>query len=144
MYEVIIGTDNLTKEAVLELYENVGWLKYTENPDNLLKAIINSTYVVTIREGDKIIGLARCISDNISINYLQDILVHTDFQKKGVGRELLENCLKRFKHVRTHLILTDNEERQRKFYESLGYKNTKDIKMITLNCYVKMTDIELT
>ena len=144
MYKVTIGTDHLTREAILELYNNVGWIKYTENPDNLYKAFMNSTYVVSIIINEKIIGIARSISDDISIHYLQDILVHTDFQKQGVGRILLEDCLLRFNHVRTHVILTDNEERQRKFYESLGYKNTKNLKKISLNCFVKMADLELT
>lgn len=143
MYNTTIGTDNLTIEAVLELYANVGWTKYTENPENLLIGITNSTYVVTIREGTKILGLARCISDDVSINYLQDILVHTDFQRKGIGRKLLERCLDRFKHVRTHILLTDDKELQRKFFESHGYKNTKDLKKITLNCFAKMTDMVL-
>ncbi len=143
MYITTIGTDNLTIEAVLELYANVGWTKYTENPESLLIGITNSTYVVTIREGTKILGLARCISDDVSINYLQDILVHTDFQKRGIGRKLLENCLDRFKHVRTHLLLTEDKELQRKFFESHGYKNTKDLKEITLNCFAKMTDMIL-
>ncbi|MCP4705692.1 MAG: GNAT family N-acetyltransferase [candidate division Zixibacteria bacterium] len=143
MFDIIVGVDSLTKESVLELYKKVGWIKYTENPDDLFKAILNSTYVVTIQEKDDIIGLARCMSDDISINYLQDILVDPDYQKKGIGRKLLENCLERFKHVRSHVILTDDEKRQRLFYESLGYKNTKEFKKMNLNCFVKMTGVEL-
>lgn len=143
MYDIIVGVDNLTKEAVLELYKKLGWTKYVEDPDSLFKAILNSTYVVTVQENKTIIGLARCMSDDISINYLQDILVDPAYQKKGIGRKLLENCLERFKHVRSHVILTDDEERQRIFYESLGYKNTKDLKKINLNCYVKMAGVEL-
>ena len=143
MEHIIVGTDGLTRESVLELYSALNWVMYTRDPDSLFRAILNSTYVVTIREGDRLTGLARCISDDVAINYLQDILVLPDNQRKGIGRKLLENCLERFKHVRTHVILTDNEERQRAFYESLGYKNTQDLKKTCLNCYVKMQGVEL-
>lgn len=143
MNDIIVGVDSLTKESILELYKKLGWTKYVEDPDTLFKAILNSTYVVTIQEDEKIIGLARCISDDVSINYLQDILVLPEFQRKSLGRKLLENCLEKFKHVRTHVILTDDEERQKIFYESLGYKNIKELNKINLNCFVKMVGVEL-
>jgi hypothetical protein len=40
------------------------------------------------------------------------------------------------------VLLTDDEERQRAFYESLGYKNTKDLEKIKLNAYVQIAGIE--
>jgi len=140
--EVIEGTGNLTKDSLLRLYKNVGWIKYTEDPDGLNRAIMNSTYVVTIFDDGELIGLARCMSDDVSINYLQDILIDPEYQRQGIGRKLLENCLERFKHVRTHVILTDDEERQKNFYESFGYKNTKELQKFNLNCYVRMADME--
>jgi len=137
------GTNDLSKEEILKLYSSVGWTNYTNNPAELVKAISKSTYVVTCRINGNIVGLARCISDDSSINYLQDILVHPKYHRKGIGCKLLEKCLERFKHVRTHVILTDNNEKQERFYESLGYKNTKILKKIPLNCYVKMNGVNL-
>lgn len=130
---------------LVELYNSVGWLAYTndEQRPNLLKAIQNSTYVVTAWDGDKLVGLARCLSDEVAICYLQDILIHSAYQKLGIGRKLLSNCLERFAHVRMQVLLTDDEERQKRFYESLGYKNTRDIKKLTLNAFVKIKGMEL-
>ena len=132
-------------EQLVELYNSVGWLAYTndEQRPNLLKAIQNSTYVVTAWDGDKLVGLARCLSDDVSICYLQDILIHSTYQKLGIGRKLLSNCLERFAHVRMQVLLTDDEERQKRFYESLGYKNTRDTKKLTLNAFVKIKGMEL-
>ena len=36
------------------------------------------------------------------------------------------------------MILTDGEEKQLQFYESLGYKNTKSLKSTPLNTFVIM------
>ncbi|MBU8933027.1 MAG: GNAT family N-acetyltransferase [candidate division Zixibacteria bacterium] len=137
------GVESISKESILALYNSVGWSTYTKDPDELMKAITNSTYVATCHIEDKLVGLARCVSDDSSICYLQDILIDPDFQRRGIGRQLLERCNERFKHVRTHVILTDDEERQAQFYESMGYKNTRSLKRTLLNCFVKMTNMKL-
>jgi ribosomal protein S18 acetylase RimI-like enzyme len=128
---------------LLDLYNAVGWTAYTRDEAGLEKAIRNSTYVVSAWDGEQLVGLARCLSDDASIFYLQDILVHPDHQRRGIGRRLLENCLERFAHVRTKVLLTDDEERQHAFYKSLGYKNTRELKKIPLNAFVQMNGIDL-
>jgi len=130
---------------LVDLYNSVGWLAYTtdEQRPRLQQAIQNSTYVVTAWNGETLAGLARCLSDDVSICYLQDILIHPEYQRRGIGRKLLVNCLERFAHVRVKVLLTDDEERQIIFYESLGYKNTKDLKKIPLNAYVQIAGREL-
>ena len=66
----------------------------------------------------------------MSIFYLQDILILPDYQRRGIGRMLLEDCLARFSHVRTKVLMTDDEARQKAFYESLGYRNTRDLEKV--------------
>ena len=136
---------SLPFEGVVALYNSVGWSAYTtgDQVDKLQDAIQNSTYVVTAWHGEKLIGLARCLSDDVSIFYLQDILVHPDHQRQGVGRMMLEDCLERFADVRMKVLLTDDEAEQKAFYESLGYRNTKDLTRIPLNAYVQITGLEL-
>jgi ribosomal protein S18 acetylase RimI-like enzyme len=109
----------------------------------LQDAVRNSTYVVTAWSGDTLVGLARCLSDDVSICYLQDILIRPEYQRLGVGRRLLADCLERFAHVRMQVLMTDDEERQKRFYESMGYRNTRDLKSITLNAFVRMPGRDL-
>lgn len=131
-------------KLILNLYKEVGWTNYTEAPDELLKAFQNSSYILlALGDNGDLKGISRSISDDISIHYLQDILVSPKFQRSGVGRTLLNKVLERFDHVRTHMILTDDEKKQLDFYESLGYSNTKELRDIPLNSFVKMKGIEL-
>jgi len=132
-------------EQLVTLYNSVGWVAYTNEQERpkLLLAIQNSTYVVSAWSEDQLIGLARGLSDDVSIFYLQDILVHPEFQQKGVGRQLLSNCLERFEHVRMKVLLTENEEKQIRFYKAMDFKNTKDLKQIPLNAFVQVRGIEL-
>ena len=136
---------NIPQDQLIALYNAVNWTAYTndQNRDSLKTAVQNSTHVVTAWHGDQLIGLVRVLSDDVSICYIQDILVHPDHQRKGIGRTLLTNCLEHFQHVRTMMLLTDNEPKQVDFYQSLGFKNTKHLKNIELNAFVKMKGINL-
>jgi len=96
---------------------------------------------VTARDAEgTLVGLARCLSDDVSIMYLQDVLVHPDQHRHGIGGELVRRCLDRFAHVRQRVLLTDDEPGQVAFYESLGYQNVRDFGPPTLNAFVRFAD----
>jgi GNAT superfamily N-acetyltransferase len=115
--------DRPEKDELAALYDAVGWTAYTRDPESLMTAIANSTFVVTARdERGSLIGLARGLSDDVSVFYLQDILVRPERQRQGVGRSLLHACLQRFAHVRQKILLTDDDPGQLAFYESFGYR----------------------
>ena len=105
--------------------------------------------LITLKTGhdtpfDQLVDLYNSVgSDDVSICYLQDILIHPEFQRHGIGRKMLSNCLERFAHVRMKVLITDDEERQKLFYESLGFKNTKDLKKMPLNAYVQIAGRDL-
>lgn len=129
--------------SIVELYNSVGWVAYTTKPDDLKKAFENSSYVEIAVIDSRVVGIIRTLSDSVSIHYIQDIIVHPEFQRYGVGRHLLKSVLAFYADVRTHILLTDNEERQKLFYESLGFKNSKELKKYELNSFLKMKEIEL-
>lgn len=128
----------LTKTILLDdlvaLYDAVGWHAYTQDPKRLVEAVRRSTYVVSIWEDNQLVGLARGLSDDVSIFYLQDVLVHPDWQGRGWGRRMVENCLQRFAHVRQKVLLTDNEDRQRQFYTALGFHEIADTPLTAFVC----------
>jgi hypothetical protein len=71
------------EDVVIELYDSVGWEAYTRSPDTLAKAIENSSIVVTAHdEHGELIGLARGLSDDATVFYLQDILVRPEHQRQ--------------------------------------------------------------
>ena len=125
------------------LYSSVGWVAYTRDLPGLEQAIANSTYVVTARITGQLVGLARAVSDDVSIFYLQDILVRPDHQHRGIGRALARNCLNRFAHVRSRVLLTDDLPSQHRFYESMGYRDTRRITNIALHAFVQIDGVDL-
>jgi GNAT superfamily N-acetyltransferase len=111
---------------LLALYNAVGWTAYTRHPASLSAAIAGSSYVVTARRGPRLVGLARAVSDDATVCYLQDVLVVPDEQRSGIGRALVAAVLGRYAAVRQKVLLTDDEPGQRVFYESLGYREAHD------------------
>nr|WP_196795091.1 GNAT family N-acetyltransferase [Mariprofundus ferrooxydans] len=50
--------------------------------------VSNSNFVVTAWDDEKMIGIARSITDFSYACYLSDLAVHKHYQKKGVGKKL--------------------------------------------------------
>ena len=125
-------------DQLISLYDSVGWAAYTneERRSDLKKAVRNSSYVITAWCEGRLIALARGLSDDVSIFYLQDILVSPEFKRRGIGKQLLTRCLERYQHVRSRVLLTDDEEKQMQFYESMGFINTKNLKQFKINAFV--------
>jgi GNAT superfamily N-acetyltransferase len=112
----------------LALYDSVGWSAYTRDPADLDRALRNSSFVVAARdEGGELIGLARTVSDDSSICYVQDILVKPELHGAGVGRALMQAVLTRYAHVRQVVLITDDEPGQRAFYEAMGFAEGTDV-----------------
>jgi GNAT superfamily N-acetyltransferase len=134
--------ETVDADELVALYNSVGWTAYTADPESLAAAIARSTYVVTARHDGELIGLARGLSDDVAIFYLQDILVHPGWQREGIGRLLLSACLERFAHVRQKVLLTDAEQRQHRFYESMGYWDTRRITSAGLHAFVQIRGMD--
>lgn len=139
---VFAAVETVPPDELLSLYSSVGWDSYVEDVAELAKAIANSTYVVVARHGNDLVGLARGISDDVSVFYLQDILVRPEYQHRGIGRALLSMCLDRFAHVRLKALLTDDLPEQHSFYQALGYSDTRRITSLNLHAFVKIEGVE--
>ena len=124
-------------EDLLSLYRAVEWTAYTDQPEWLQLAVEHSDFVVTEwSEDGNLIGLARAISDDHSIFYLQDILVHPDHQRGGIGRRILDECLQRYGHVRQKVLLTDgDDEAAQALYRSAGFVKVDEA---GLNAFVRI------
>ncbi len=120
-------------DQVLELYSSVNWLAYTKDPEKLKRALANSHLVLVAYSDQQLLGLVRSISDGEVICYIQDIVVTPVRQREGIGRSLVEELVSRTR-VRQTVLMTDNEPRQRSFYESLGFRLIAD----DLNGFVRI------
>ncbi|MDI9521231.1 MAG: GNAT family N-acetyltransferase [Bacillota bacterium] len=115
------------EEEVLELYGSVGWLNYTARPEMLKAAFTSSLMVLGARVNGKLAGLIRAVGDGASILYIQDILVHPDYQRQGIGRKLLLEMIDRYPRVYQTVLMTDDTPKTAAFYRSCGFSPEKDL-----------------
>lgn len=106
-----------------ELYNSVGWIAYTQDLVGLERAITHSLYVVSAWHGEQLVGLIRVIGDGYTILYIQDILIHPDYQQQKIGTKLMCDVLETYKHVRQKVLLTVDAPNVRGFYESFGFES---------------------
>ena len=114
--------DTISFEEILPLYEAVGWTNYTSNPTMLRNALENSLFLISARDEEgKLIGFLRAVGDGYSIVYIQDIIVLPEYQRQGIGTQLLRQTLEHFKEVYQMILTTDSELKTIAFYEANGF-----------------------
>lgn len=116
----------ISYEELNNLYESVEWTGYTDFPDKMRKLLEGSSFYISAWHNDQLVGLIRAVGDNASILYIQDILIRPDYQRLGIGRELMESMLKEHTHIRQIVLLTDDTEKTAAFYRSLNFQSTQE------------------
>ena len=108
---------------------NVNWCELAEvfrkaplgsrEPDKLQRGFENSYAVCFALDGDRIIGAARAISDGECYAAIYDVVVLPEFQRKGVGRRMMEFLIER---LPVHNILLTSAFGKERFYRELGFR----------------------
>lgn len=114
---------NISREDIIKLYEDAGWTSYTNDIPKLMKAIENSLFTAAAFLEEELIGLIRIVGDGLTIIYIQDILVLNKYKRMKIGTQLMNIALQEFKDVRQKVLLTEDTEVNRKFYESFGFSS---------------------
>ena len=81
----------------------------------------NSNLMVTAWDDEKLIGIARSMTDFHYACYLSDLAVHRDYLKKGIGKRLLI-LTQRELGPKGKLILVAAPSAN-SYYEHVGFKN---------------------
>ena len=85
---MITYRNELSADAYLELRGLVGWRRIT--PAMARTGLEHSAFLVTARDGDLPVGMARVISDHGYIYLIADVIVRPAYQGRGIGTALLE------------------------------------------------------
>ena len=85
-----IGND-LDLDATIELFRasTLGERRPVDDRERMALMLRNANLVVTAWDGDKLVGIARSVSDFSYCTYLSDLAVRLSHQKHGIGRELI-------------------------------------------------------
>ena len=110
--------EGLTAARIATLYRRAPLLRPTDKPEALMRAFENSGLVLTLWTGDRLVALARVLTDGEQVSYLCDLAVEPDVQGAGVGKRLIDEV--RTRCAGTELVLRDSNLSSG-FYEHLGF-----------------------
>ena len=60
-----------------------------DDPERIRQMVEGADLTITARDGLKLVGVARSLTDFASCCYLADLAVDRDYQNRGIGRELI-------------------------------------------------------
>ena len=85
-----LGND-LDLDAVIELYRasTLGERRPVDDRERMAAMLRNANLVVSAWEGDRLVGIARSVTDFAYCTYLSDLAVRHAHQRRGIGRELM-------------------------------------------------------
>lgn len=85
-----LGND-LDLEAVLDLYRasTLGERRPVNDRERMRLMLANANLVVTAWDGERLVGIARSVSDFSYATYLSDLAVRESHKRRGIGRELI-------------------------------------------------------
>ena len=83
-------------EETLNLYRNcsLGERRPITDKSRFQSMLNNANLIITAWDGQKLVGIARCLTDFVYITYLADLAVDEHYQKQGIGKQLIREIQK--------------------------------------------------
>jgi N-acetylglutamate synthase-like GNAT family acetyltransferase len=108
-----------TTEQIIELYNNAGLPRPTNDHERIKKMFENSNLVISAWDESKLVGVCRTITDWVWCSYLADLAVSPDYKKSGIGKKLIE--LTRGKVGEQSMILLLSVPTAMDYYLKVGF-----------------------
>jgi len=112
--------ETVSAKALSDLRESVGWNRMESEYSNPL---MTSYYHIAVYEDDKMVGYIDSVSNGVTDAYIQDLMVHPDYQGKGLGTELMNQMITYLKENRIYIISVVFEESLKPFYARFGFSS---------------------
>ena len=122
--------ETVSAKALSDLRESVGWNRMESEYSNPL---MTSYYHIAVYEDDKLVGYIDSVSNGVTDAYIQDLMVHPDYQGKGLGTELMNQMIAYLKENRIYIISVVFEESLKQFYDRFGFSSMLCGQMETYN-----------
>ena len=107
-------------QTVSETLRSVGMASH--EPEKHRQAFEASHTTVFVYHADRLIGFGRAISDGAYQAAVYDCAVLQEYQRKGIGKAIMNTILKRISHCNVILYASPGKEG---FYETLGFRKMK-------------------
>ena len=116
---LISETRDIKVEEIIQLYKANNWSS-AEKPTELYNALINSHSLITAWNKEELIGIGNAISDGHLVVYYPHLLVHPNYQGKGIRQMIMDKMQKKYKDFHMQMLTADGKAID--FYRKSGFK----------------------
>jgi ribosomal protein S18 acetylase RimI-like enzyme len=111
-------------EQIIELYNDAPLSRPTSDSLRIKKMYEQSNLVITAWNEDELIGIARSLTDFCYACYLSDLAVKKNYQKLGIGKELVSLTKKEIGDQSMLLLLS--VETALEYYPKIGMRKVEN------------------
>jgi N-acetylglutamate synthase-like GNAT family acetyltransferase len=75
---------------VIRVFDSSGMRRPTKDVARIARMIANANLMISAWSDGKLVGLCRALTDYANCCYLADLAIDRDFQKHGIGKQLIQ------------------------------------------------------
>lgn len=110
------------KKDFYDLFLSTGWNdEFKLNSDELERAISKSYFTVSAYNGEFLVGFGRIVSDGIIHAMIYEMIIHPDYQRRGIGTEILNRLIQKCKEDKIRDIQLFCARGKKEFYKKHGF-----------------------
>ena len=114
----ISGRRDIKPEDIIDLYKANKWSS-AEKPNELYMGLINSHSLVSAWDKERLVGIGNAISDGYLVVYYPHLLVHPEYQGKGIGQMIVKKMQEIYGQFHMQMLTADGNAID--FYKKSGF-----------------------
>ena len=105
--------------ALADLREAVGWNRMARD---LADPRLHNAFHLCAYDNERLVGYAAVVGNGVTDAYIQDVMVHPDCQRQGIGTQLMKRILARLEAEGMYMVsVIYGDAALRPFYEKFGF-----------------------
>ncbi len=114
----------LKTQDIIDVFDSSGIRRPTKDPKRIEKMFANANLTITAWDGDKLVGISRSLTDFSFCCYLSDLAVRNEYQKLGLGKELIRITKENIGENVLLLLLSAPPAME--YYPKVGFERVKN------------------
>lgn len=111
---------NISATQLAEIFRNSGIRRPVDDLDRMATMLKHANLIVTAWDGERLVGVARALTDFSYCCYLSDLAVDKNYQKRGIGEELIQRVRAGIGEQSMLLLLAAPEAME--YYPKVGFE----------------------
>lgn len=121
-------------DAAIALYRRstLGERRPVDRPEVFADMLKHANLTVSAWHGERLVGIARSLTDFSYVAYLADLAVDVDYQKQGIGKQLIEETQSHLGPTCILVLLAAPKAND--YYPKLGFEHNPRAWMLKKSC----------